>query len=69
MSRQVTVKPELPDDLARLHLPPAVKRLQRSVVARAENRCEYCQLSQEGQEATFHFDHVVPQAGRLVGAF
>lgn len=37
------------------------KRLQRFVVQRAANRCEYCQLSQEGPEATFHFDHVVPQ--------
>lgn len=36
------------------------KRLRRSVVQRAENRCEYCRLSQEGQEATFHVDHVVP---------
>jgi len=23
-------------------------------------RCEYCGLSQEGQEATFHIDHVIP---------
>jgi hypothetical protein len=30
--------------------------------ARAENRCEYCQLSQEGQEAAFHIDHIVPRA-------
>ena len=22
--------------------------------------CEYCGLSQEGQEATFHADHVIP---------
>ena len=29
---------------------------------RAGNRCEYCQLSQEGQEAAFHVDHVIPQA-------
>jgi 5-methylcytosine-specific restriction endonuclease McrA len=25
-------------------------------------RCEYCGLSQEGQEATFHIDHVIPLA-------
>lgn len=32
------------------------------VVQRANNRCEYCGLSQAGQEATFHIDHVVPVA-------
>jgi HNH endonuclease len=32
------------------------------VVARAGNRCEYCGLSQLGQEATFHIDHVTPRA-------
>ena len=32
-------------------------RLQREVVHRAEERCEYCGLSQRGQEAAFHFDH------------
>jgi len=31
-------------------------RLRQSVVMRAANRCEYCCLSQEGQEATFHID-------------
>ena len=35
-------------------------RLRRLVVRRAHNRCEYCGLSQLGQEATFHVDHVVP---------
>lgn len=30
--------------------------------ARAGNRCEYCRLSQLGQEAVFHMDHVVPRA-------
>ncbi|MBI4023828.1 MAG: HNH endonuclease [Verrucomicrobia bacterium] len=37
-------------------------RLRRQVVERACGRCEYCNLSQEGQEATFHVDHVVPIA-------
>lgn len=32
------------------------------VVERAANRCEYCGLSQLGQEATFHVDHVVARA-------
>lgn len=36
--------------------------LQAEVVLKARNRCEYCQLSQLGQEATFHIDHVVPRA-------
>ena len=34
--------------------------LYRLVVQRALGRCEYCGLSQEGQEAHFHIDHVVP---------
>jgi hypothetical protein len=37
-------------------------RLRRLVTQRAGGRCEYCGLSQEGQEATFHIDHVVPIA-------
>ncbi|MBL8799098.1 MAG: HNH endonuclease, partial [Planctomycetia bacterium] len=36
--------------------------LHAEVVLRAGQRCEYCQLSQLGQEATFHIDHVVPRA-------
>jgi hypothetical protein len=39
-------------------------RLRRLVARRAAGRCEYCGLSQVGQEATFHVDHVTPrQAG------
>lgn len=34
--------------------------LRRFVIARAANRCEYCGLSQTGQEATFHIDHITP---------
>lgn len=34
--------------------------LRRLVIARAGGRCEYCHLSQAGQEATFHIDHIVP---------
>jgi HNH endonuclease len=37
------------------------KRLRKAVVQRAANRCEYCQLSQSGQAATFHIDHIIPQ--------
>lgn len=36
--------------------------LARATVERADNRCEYCGLSQLGQEATFHVDHVRPVA-------
>jgi hypothetical protein len=36
--------------------------LHSEVVLRAGHRCEYCQLSQLGQEATFHIDHVVSRA-------
>jgi hypothetical protein len=35
--------------------------LRRLVIQRADNRCEYCGLSQLGQAATFHIDHVIPE--------
>jgi hypothetical protein len=35
-------------------------RLRRAVIERAKGRCEYCGLSQDGQAATFHIDHVTP---------
>jgi hypothetical protein len=35
--------------------------LARRVRQRAGDRCEYCLLSQRGQEATFHIDHVEPR--------
>lgn len=41
------------------HVPAQLRRL---VIRRAGNRCEYCQLSQIGQEATFHIDHIVPES-------
>lgn len=37
-------------------------RLRQLVVTRAGGRCEYCGLSQECQEATFHIDHIVPKS-------
>lgn len=36
--------------------------LRAEVVLRAGNRCESCRLSQLGQEAAFHIDHVIPRA-------
>jgi hypothetical protein len=36
--------------------------LRAAVEQRAGGRCEYCRLSQLGQEAAFHIDHVVPRA-------
>ena len=35
--------------------------LRAEVEQRAAGRCEYCRLSQLGQEAAFHIDHVVPR--------
>ena len=37
------------------------KSLRSAVVARAENRCEYCHLPTVGQVATFPIDHVTPR--------
>jgi hypothetical protein len=34
--------------------------LRRLVIRRAGGQCEYCHLSQAGQEATFHIDHIIP---------
>ena len=34
--------------------------LRRSVIQQANNRCEYCGISQISQVATFHIDHVIP---------
>lgn len=34
--------------------------LRQLVIQRADNRCEYCGISQVGQVATFHIDHIVP---------
>src|SRR5438876_809759 len=45
------------------HIPA---RLRKLVIKRANGRCEYCGFSQEGQEATFHLDHIIPKnAGGL----
>jgi hypothetical protein len=38
-------------------IPAALRRL---VIQRAGDRCEYCGLSQLGQGATFHIDHITP---------
>lgn len=34
--------------------------LRRLVIERSEDRCEYCGISQLGQVATFHIDHIIP---------
>ena len=36
-------------------------RLARLVRRRAAEVCEYCQLPQSSQEATFHIDHIIPR--------
>jgi 5-methylcytosine-specific restriction endonuclease McrA len=43
--------------LSQSYIPTFLRRL---VIRRAQNCCEYCGLSQVGQEATFHIDHIVP---------
>lgn len=45
---------------------PAKLKLQ--VEQRAAGRCEYCHLSQAGQEARFHVDHVSPSSAGGVTA-
>ncbi|MBK8093305.1 MAG: HNH endonuclease [Verrucomicrobiaceae bacterium] len=35
--------------------------IRRLVTQRAGNHCEYCCLSQTGQEALFHVDHILPE--------
>jgi hypothetical protein len=37
-------------------------KLRNEVLRRAGGRCEYCKLSQDGQEAVFHVDHIHPLA-------
>jgi hypothetical protein len=38
-------------------IPAALRRL---VVQKADNRCEYCGISQIGQVTIFHIDHIIP---------
>jgi hypothetical protein len=45
------------------------RALDAKVVARASERCEYCLLSQSGQEAQFHIDHVIPVAANGVTTY
>lgn len=33
--------------------------LKKEIAHRAENRCEYCRISQEHVEYTFHIDHII----------
>lgn len=35
---------------------------RHAVAARADHRCEYCQLPNRGQVATFPIDHVIPKS-------
>lgn len=35
--------------------------LAARVRRRAENRCEYCRMSQSLQGATFHIEHIIPR--------
>ncbi len=40
------------------YIPAALRRL---VIERAENCCEYCRLSQDDDEFSFHVDHVIAE--------
>jgi HNH endonuclease len=40
-----------------MNIPASLRRL---AIQRANDRCEYCQISQAGQVATFHIDHILP---------
>lgn len=44
--------------MTRTQIPAELARIVRD---RASNRCEYCQLPQSSQEATFHIDHIEPR--------
>lgn len=41
---------------------PIPQRLRDEVVARAEDRCEYCRIPAQGQIARFQIDHVTPRS-------
>lgn len=35
--------------------------MHRAIISRARDRCEYCQMHQSLQGATFHVEHAVPE--------
>jgi HNH endonuclease len=41
-------------------MPSIPASLRRLIIQRAGDRCKYCSLSQAGQAATFHIDHILP---------
>lgn len=43
-------------------MPRISQKLRRRVTETAHDRCEYCQTWQEMTLATFHLDHIIPQA-------
>ena len=38
------------------------KSLRRRVLDRDQGRCQYCHLSQIGQGAVFHVNHIIPRS-------
>jgi hypothetical protein len=40
----------------------SLAELERQVAERARNRCEYCQMHQSLQGATFHLEHILPKS-------
>ena len=45
-------------------MPRTARKLRDKIIHAADNRCEYCQTSQEMTMAIFHIDHIIP---RFVG--
>lgn len=41
---------------------PSWAETTRRVITRAADRCEYCRMHQSLQGATFHIEHITPQA-------
>ena len=46
------------------------RALQDLVWERAGNRCEYCRMSQQYEDASLEIDHIIPECGApvLIGA-
>ncbi len=43
-------------------MPRITQKLRQQLIQAAQNRCEYCQTQQDMTMATFHLDHIKPQA-------
>ena len=50
-------------------MPRIPRKLREQVIQAANNRCEYCQTSQEMTMAQFHIDHITPRSAGGVTEF